>query len=104
MVGWDAKGTYRVQRGASLMAASSSGPSGNRTNSSPNEFFQFKYNFQPESVDKSRPGGLVGNGETFELEFAGSSGGSSTAASASASDQIHNGPVAVINGAGEPEA
>ena len=31
-------------------------------------------NFQPESVDKSRPGGLVGNGETFELEFSGSGG------------------------------
>lgn len=34
-------------------------------------------NFQPESVDKSRPGGLVGNGETFELEFSGNGGSSS---------------------------
>ncbi|KAF9271768.1 hypothetical protein BGZ68_003099, partial [Mortierella alpina] len=87
MVGWDAKGVYNVQRGASL-----AGNSGSTSAAAPNEFYQFKYNFQPESVDKSRPGGLVGNGETFELEFAGSGG--STAAAA---DQGHT---TVINGAG----
>lgn len=49
-------------------------------------------NFQPESVDKSRPGGLVGNGETFELEFSGNGGSSSNI------DQGHN--HSVLNGGG----
>lgn len=49
-------------------------------------------NFQPESVDKSRPGGLVGNGETFELEFSGNGGSSNI-------DQGHN--HSVLNGGGE---
>lgn len=49
-------------------------------------------NFQPESVDKSRPGGLVGNGETFELEFSGNGGSSSHM------DQNHH--HSVLNGGG----
>ncbi|KAG0085714.1 hypothetical protein BGZ93_000493, partial [Podila epicladia] len=78
MVGWDDKGVYRIKRGASLLAQSSDASS-----SAGNEFVQFKYNFQPESVDKSRPGGLVGNGETFELEFSGHGGNSGS------TDQSH---------------
>lgn len=53
-------------------------------------FVMFIDNFQPESVDKSRPGGLVGNGETFELEFSGNGGSSSNI------DQGHN--HSVLNG------
>lgn len=50
-------------------------------------------NFQPESVDKSRPGGLVGNGETYELEFSGhgSSSGSTDQTHASTSLSSMNG-------------
>ncbi|KAF9336143.1 hypothetical protein BG006_009554 [Podila minutissima] len=88
MVGWDDKGVYRIKRGASLLAQSSDASS-----SAGNEFVQFKYNFQPESVDKSRPGGLVGNGETFELEFSGHGGnsGSTDQNHASASSSSING-------------
>ncbi|ORZ10686.1 hypothetical protein BCR41DRAFT_129223 [Lobosporangium transversale] len=67
MVGWNPKGVYTVHRGASLSNRNGDGNS--------NEFFQFKYNFTPESVDKSKPGVLIGNGEGFELEFAGNNGG-----------------------------
>ncbi|KAG0342347.1 hypothetical protein BG000_005407 [Podila horticola] len=88
MVGWDDKGVYRIKRGASLLAQSSDASS-----SAGNEFVQFKYNFQPESVDKSRPGGLVGNGETYELEFSGhgSNSGSTDQTHASTSLSSMNG-------------
>lgn len=48
-------------------------------------------NFQPESVDKTRPGGLVGNGDTFELEFAGSGGGSTSNADQGQNNQSNGG-------------
>lgn len=54
-------------------------------------------NFQPESVDKSRPGGLVGNGETFELEFSGSGG----TASNNNTDQNNHGHAPINGGGGE---
>ncbi|KAK3813627.1 MAG: hypothetical protein J3R72DRAFT_427818 [Linnemannia gamsii] len=98
MVGWDPKGEYRVQRGASLTSTSAGPTSGSGSSGSSSEFYQFKYNFQPESVDKSRPGGLVGNGETYELEFSGNGGASSS----SNIDQSHgqNSSINVVNGGG----